>query len=126
MKHLIAPNGCAGGANGRTGDIWINPHTDQARQLPTRYADYPLKSDDVFRLDTPGGGGYGDPRLREPERVMRDVQEGYVSREAALRDYGVVLRKDGVGWAVDLAATQARRAEPNSASQDSMENSSGR
>ena len=50
----------AGGNPGRTGDILINPERDGEKRLPTRYADYPLKVGDVFRLDTPGGGGYGD------------------------------------------------------------------
>ena len=98
---MIPPNGCAGGAPGRTGDIWINPDTDEAKRLPTRYADYPLQAGDVFRLDTPGGGGYGDPLAREPERVLADVREGDVSAEAAERDYGVVLRHDGHAWALD-------------------------
>src|SRR5262249_54552693 len=40
MKHLIPPNGCAGGGNGRRGDLWINPDTPAAKRLPTRYADY--------------------------------------------------------------------------------------
>ena len=40
------------------------PGSDQAKRLPTRYADYPLKEGDIFRLDTPGGGGYGDPLAR--------------------------------------------------------------
>ena len=35
------------------------------------------RQDDMFRLDTPGGGGYGDPLAREPERVLADVREGY-------------------------------------------------
>ena len=56
MKHIIPPNGCAGGSVGRTGDIWINPDTREAKRLPTRYADYPLRAGDIFRLDTPGGG----------------------------------------------------------------------
>src|SRR6202035_1858681 len=56
MKHIIPPNGCSGGSTGRPGDIWINPGSDRAKRLPTRYADYPLQEGDVFRLDTPGGG----------------------------------------------------------------------
>jgi N-methylhydantoinase B len=109
MKHRIPPNGCAGGKAGRGGDIWINPDTDVAKRLPTRYADYPLQADDMFRLDTPGGGGYGDPLARDPERVLRDVREGAVSVEAAGRDYGVVLVRSDGGWTIDHAATQARR-----------------
>jgi len=40
--------GFAGGADGRTGDIWINPDSGEAKRLPTRYADYPLKAGDSF------------------------------------------------------------------------------
>ncbi len=96
MKHVIPPNGCAGGGTGRPGDIWINPDGEDAKRLPTRYADYPLQGQgDIFRLDTPGGGGHGDPLAREPERVLDDVRDGNVSPEAAERDYGVVIRRDG-------------------------------
>ncbi|MGZ3288183.1 MAG: hydantoinase B/oxoprolinase family protein, partial [Xanthobacteraceae bacterium] len=111
MKHIIAPNGCAGGGIGRTGDIWINPDSAQAKRLPTRYADYPLRAGDIFRLDTPGGGGHGDPLARDPERVLADVQEGAVSLEAAERDYGVVLAQRERSWMVDEAATGRRRAD---------------
>ena len=82
---------------------------DDEKRLPTRYADYPLKAGDVFRLDTPGGGGYGDPLTRAPERVLADVREGVVSAAAAERDYGVVVVKLD-GNAVDEAATVTRRA----------------
>ena len=59
-KHIVPPNGLSGGNPGRTGDIWINPGREGAKRLPTRYADYPLKEGDVFRLDSPGGGGFSD------------------------------------------------------------------
>jgi N-methylhydantoinase B len=36
-----------------------------------------------------GGGGYGDPKTRDPAEVMRDVKAGLVSRESAVRDYGL-------------------------------------
>ena len=111
MKHLIPPNGCAGGGNGRPGDLWINPDTHTAKRLPTRYADYPLRAGDIFRLDTPGGGGHGDPLARDAEHVLADVREGLVSREVAERDYGVVLELAARSWVIDRSATQARRAQ---------------
>ena len=114
-KHVIAPNGFAGGRDGRTGDIWVNPDTDKGKRLPTRYADYPLRTGDVFRLDTPGGGGYGDPLAREPRRVLDDVREGNVSPQAARDIYGVVL--DTASWTVDRRATAERRAKMKSASE---------
>jgi N-methylhydantoinase B len=109
MKHVIPPNGCAGGHDGRPGDIVINPGSAAARRLPTRYADYPLRSGDVFQLDTPGGGGYGNPFAREPERVLADVREGYITARAAAEDYGVVVGEAENGSAIDLAATARRR-----------------
>jgi len=109
-KHIIPPLGAAGGGEGRTGDIIVNPDTPNEKHLPTRYADYPLKAGDVFRLDTPGGGGLGDPRQRDPAKVLADVVEGYVSPDAASRDYGVVVTKNGRDWHIDEIATAKLRA----------------
>jgi len=72
-------------------------------RLPTRYADYPLKAGDVFEMETPGGGGFGDPKLRDPEAVLRDVRNGYVTPEAAARDYGVPVRRTAEGWVPEQA-----------------------
>jgi N-methylhydantoinase B/oxoprolinase/acetone carboxylase alpha subunit len=41
-----------------------------------------------MRVASPGGGGYGDPKRRDPALVTEDVREGYVSREAAALLYG--------------------------------------
>jgi N-methylhydantoinase B len=109
-KHVIAPNGAAGGGKGRTGDIHVNPGRADEKRLPTRYADYPLKSGDAFRLDTPGGGGLGNAFARDPEKVANDVREGYVSIEAAARDYGVALTRDGGDVIFNEKATRDLRA----------------
>ena len=61
----------------------------------------------VIDLLTGGGGGFGVAFERDPERVRSDVLDGYVSREAAERDYGVVLSDDLV---VDVDASRALRA----------------
>lgn len=91
-KHIIAPRGAASGGNGRTGDILINPNTDQEKRLPTRYSDYPLTKGSSFRLETPGGGGFGNAFERNPEAVVEDVNLGYVSVERAREDYGVSVQ----------------------------------
>ena len=108
-KHIIPPEGINGGRHGKTGDIRINPETEHEKRLPTRYADYPLKVGDIFRLDTPGGGGFGSPLERDPDLVLTDVLEGYVSRESSERDYGVVLVSGTGKWAVDEDATRQKR-----------------
>ena len=61
---------------------------------------------DFIRLETPGGGGFGNPAERDPEQVALDVADGLISRETAERDYGVALAADG---RLDLAATARRR-----------------
>ena len=55
-----------------------------------------------------GGGGYGDPKSRSVELVRRDVDDGYVSREAAAENYGVAIGEDG---SVDEEATARRRGK---------------
>lgn len=59
-----------------------------------------------LRLETPGGGGYGDPMSRDPEAVARDVRLGFVSPRNAMVEYGVVIGKDGTP---DLVATAGKR-----------------
>lgn len=64
-----------------------------------------LGESDVFALYPPGGGGYGDPLDRDPDRVLRDFLNGAVTSDGAVRHYGVVLS----ARAVDLPATEACR-----------------
>jgi N-methylhydantoinase B len=75
--------------------------------LVSKITDVKIRRSQKVRLETPGGGGFGDPAKRDPERVARDVRFGYVSREAARRDYKIVLRNDG---SADEAATAKARA----------------
>jgi N-methylhydantoinase B len=109
-KHRIPPRGIQDGKDGRGGRCTVHPGTPKEEQLPTRYADYPLPVGAHFRLESPGGGGYGSPLSREPQRVLDDVLDGYVSPEAAAEEYGVILRAEGQTLLVDQAATaEARR-----------------
>jgi N-methylhydantoinase B len=65
---------------------------------------------DAICLQLPGGGGFGDPRAREPERVREDVLDGLITAEAARRDYGVAIGADGE---MDVAETKRLRDEIN-------------
>jgi N-methylhydantoinase B len=60
-----------------------------------------------MRLETPGGGGWGDPRGRDAALVARDVRLGYLSAASARNDYRVAVASDGE---LDVAETQALRA----------------
>jgi N-methylhydantoinase B len=70
--------------------------------LVTKTTDVRVTRDGVVRLESPGGGGFGDPMQRDAVLVARDVRLGYVSIDSARRDYGVALRIDG---SVDEQAT---------------------
>ena len=58
-------------------------------------------------VELPGGGGYGDPRVRPPKQVAADVRAGYVSAAAARDVYGVSLSEHGI---VDEPATRRLRS----------------
>ncbi len=73
------------------------------------------KPDSMFRYQTNGGGGWGSPLERDPERVRLDVRDEYVSIQGAFEQYGVVVvgdpQSDPEALVVDEAATSRRRAE---------------
>jgi N-methylhydantoinase B len=105
---MVAPYGVAGGSAGRTGRIVLNPDTPEERVLPALGDGIVLKRGDLLRLETCGGGGWGDPLAREPERVRQDVARGFVTVRGARDDYGVVV--DEVTLEVDKTATREERA----------------
>jgi N-methylhydantoinase B len=63
---------------------------------------------DVICLALPGGGGFGDPRARDTERVLRDVLDGLISVDDARQDYGVAIDAD---LQLNPAETQRLRAD---------------
>jgi N-methylhydantoinase B len=87
---------------------------NQDTWLGSVFSDVPLQSGDLFSRPTAGGGGYGDPLERDPEKVRADVADDYVSIERAATDYGVVLKVidiDLCEYEVDHASTQKARTE---------------
>jgi N-methylhydantoinase B len=73
----------------------------------SKFSNVRLRRGDTILLRTPSGGGNGPPRERPVERVAADVAEGFVSREAARREYGVAIGADG---AVEEAETARLRS----------------
>ncbi len=84
------------------------PDLQGEAQITQCYAETVLNPGDLLYLNCQGGGGYGDPLLREPEAVAEDVLDDVVSPTSAHDIYGVVL---GAGGTVDVAATGRRRTE---------------
>lgn len=112
-RTQFAGQGIAGGQPGAMGEFLENDE----KPLPPKTVVW-FAPEAHVQLNLPGGGGYGDPMRREPERVLADVVQGYVSLDAAEREYGVVIRFLGEvdqlvrlpeHYTIDLAATAARR-----------------
>jgi N-methylhydantoinase B len=101
------PWGVAGGHAAGSGRCVVNPGRADERVLKPLSDGNIVFRGDVVRVETGGGGGWGHPFDREPERVLADVQTGFVSRAKAEEDYGVVLTRD---IEIDAAATRERRS----------------
>ncbi len=105
--------GLLGGQSGATGEVFLG---DGTRLHAKALVD--LKPGDVVHINLPGGGGYGHPFERDAEKVRWDVIEGYITAEAAEREYGVVVRYNGNldelvklpdRWQIDRNKTAALR-----------------
>ncbi len=95
-RHEVRPWALFGGEPGGNGGTLIRKAGEErwqtVRELygkvsSSKYANVTFEPGDRIQLITPGGGGYGDPRERDPERMKEDVREGYVSEAAADRFY---------------------------------------
>ncbi len=78
------PRGRDGGLPGRNGCARLKSGPD----LPDKGV-HTIPAGDRLVVELPGGGGLGDPRRRDPARVHADLQAGYITREGALRDFGI-------------------------------------
>jgi N-methylhydantoinase B len=104
-RDTCPPWGIRGGKPAGTADYLLRlPQENQFRSVGGAHQPVPAHANVIVR--TGGGGGWGDPLERDPERVRADVLEEFVSPEAARAEYGVVLAKD---CTIDAAATQALR-----------------
>lgn len=108
QKSTIPPQGLFGGQPG-TNSRWII-NEGQSDEWTMEYAlgdvtflDY----GDTVTFITPGGGGYGNPLERDPQLVLEDVKQGYVSLRSAEHDYGVVICPKSL--TLDLEQTAALR-----------------
>jgi N-methylhydantoinase B len=88
FDRTISPAwGINGGGEGQPGHVLIE-RTDGTTQVALKET-LMLNAGDRVRIRTGGGGGYGDPKRRDRERVRTDVMRGYVSPEAAREIYGL-------------------------------------
>ena len=86
--HVLGAPGLDGGRQGGTARLIRNFGTDQEEELSSKTASIVLAAGETTRLETPGGGGRGDPTARDPAALAADVRGGKVTAAAAARDYG--------------------------------------
>jgi len=107
-RGRYAPAGVHGGGYGAL-NIFSYEQDDGYHKPPmaSKMVGIKIKKGQHLHLETPGGGGYGNSKDRDPEAVMRDVRLGYVTMEGAKHNYGVVLNENGT---VDQTQTDKLKA----------------
>jgi N-methylhydantoinase A/oxoprolinase/acetone carboxylase beta subunit/N-methylhydantoinase B/oxoprolinase/acetone carboxylase alpha subunit len=93
-RKATPPWGLAGGQAGAVNGVEITSPDGSVRHV-RKATQHPIAAGERVRIMTGGGGGLGAPTERDPEAVRRDVHEGYVSAEAARRDYGITVPNGG-------------------------------
>src|SRR6185369_1389380 len=91
MDHgRFGPQGVLGGGDGMVNSVTV--YRDGKAHVPphlSKEQDIPLKAGDRVAVGTPGGGGYGDPKQRDPALVRHDVAMGYYTAEQAEELFGI-------------------------------------
>ena len=106
-KTKTRPWGMAGGHTGENCHVILRPGTDQEQTTGMVYE--AMAPGEVLVNCSGGGGGWGEPLKRDPEKVLNDVRNEYISLTSAERNYGVVIDPDTL--TIETAATEALRNE---------------
>jgi N-methylhydantoinase B len=106
-KTKTRPWGMVNGREGENCHVIVRPGTAQERVTGMVYE--AMASGERLVNCSGGGGGWGDPYKRDPQKVLADVQNDYVSLSSARQDYGVVI--DPETWMIDVQATARLREE---------------
>jgi N-methylhydantoinase B len=106
---IVPAFGALGAMPGAPVGAWIDRDGEiEDFDSPGKIAGHEVEENAIVTIRSAGGGGYGDPLERNPNRVADDVLEGYVSKDAASQLYGVILDERGEA---DLAATRRQRGK---------------
>jgi len=105
-RYFTPPWGLYGGQPAAPAQAWIERLGGRIEEIPSKRV-FTLRQGECLHIDTPGGGGYGDPLARDPEAVRQDVCDRRVTIRMAREQYGVVL--DESTCTIDHEATHHLR-----------------
>jgi N-methylhydantoinase B len=88
-RGRIAPYGLYGGQSGALGEYLMNPGTPQEERLFSKTPPLQRRQGEILSVCAAGGGGFGAPQKRDPQRVRHDVAAGLVSPAVASQVYGI-------------------------------------
>lgn len=100
--------GLSGGEPGSLNELRLYFPDGTVKDWGSKEIVYPIPPGTVCEALNGGGGGYGDPRRRDPQLVFEEVRDGLINSERARTSYGVAVLPDLSGW--DEAATRRLRA----------------
>ena len=103
--HIYRPWGFDGGDEGTTGELKLVRRNGEEKDLVSKVPYHRMAAGESLVAYGPCGGGYGNPFERDPEKVLADVLDEFITADTAKADYGVVIRDN----TLDMAATNRLR-----------------
>ena len=107
--HKYKPWGFSGGSDGSVGGLSIQDiDSKEIQKLPSKLPNRTTKAGNIIKLYGPCGGGYGNSYERDPEKVLSDVLDGYITKEKAFEEYGVLITNEAT---IDYEKTREARSK---------------
>jgi len=105
-RHRFRPWGLKGGLPGQPGQFLVQSAQKKRKKIPSKINGLLLQPGEILIARTAGGGGYGSPLERPPEKVLQDLRAGKISASQARQLYGVEIK----GQKVNYTATRRLRS----------------
>ncbi|MNM08229.1 Acetophenone carboxylase delta subunit [compost metagenome] len=105
--------GLCGGADAPSNLVIVDAEAQEPLEVRETAFHVPMSGGGIIEFQRAGGGGWGDPYARDPELVLMDVRNGFVTIHGALRDYGVSVEAEGMDYIINSGATAKIRQGGN-------------
>lgn len=117
-RHRFPPWGLGDGHSGQPGQFLLKSANKKKRKIPSKINGLLLQPGDILLARTAGGGGYGSPWERPPEKVHHDFIAGKITRSQAKNAYGVVIKGKKIHWESTLQLRTKLRNKRSNLSKD--------